>query len=77
VSEASWGLLEGPDHIQTPDSERLGDQNGLEGLRRQVGLSGVELIPFAGADDFFRIGHGGGPVEPWRKAFPTSVLAVV
>jgi hypothetical protein len=69
VSEASWGLLEGPDHIQTLDSERLGDQNGLEGLRWQVGLSGIELIPFAGADDFFRIGHDGGPVEALAEGF--------
>jgi hypothetical protein len=34
-----------------------------EGVRREVGLAGVELAPFAGAHDLAGISDRGGPVE--------------
>jgi hypothetical protein len=32
-------------------------------VRKEVGLAGVELAPFAGAHDLAGVGHRGGPVE--------------
>jgi hypothetical protein len=32
-------------------------------VRREIGLAGVELAPFAGAHDLAGVGDRGGPVE--------------
>jgi hypothetical protein len=40
-------------------------------------LSSVELAPFTASYDVLGVRHRRGPVEPCRKAFPTSVLGPV
>jgi hypothetical protein len=44
-----------PDHVEALDREQPCEGDGLERLHWQVGLPGVELAPFACADDFFRV----------------------
>jgi hypothetical protein len=34
-----------------------------------MGLSGIELTPFVGANDLLGIGYYGGPVEALSKSF--------
>jgi hypothetical protein len=46
-----------------PHGERPCDGDGLQDVRGEVGLAGVELAPFAGAHDLASVSERGGPVE--------------
>jgi hypothetical protein len=63
VGVALGRLSQGPDDIQSPHDERPCDRDGLQDVRREIGLAGVELEPFAGAHDLAGVGDRGGPVE--------------
>jgi hypothetical protein len=64
VGVAPGRLPQGPDDIQSPYGERPCDGDGLQDVRREIGLLGVELAPFAGACDLAGVGDRGGPVKP-------------
>ena len=70
MSEATWGLFEGFDHVEAPDHEWPGDGDGLKLLRRQVSLPSVELASFTPADNLLCILECSGPVETLVKGFP-------
>jgi hypothetical protein len=61
--------FEGLDQIKHPDCKRPCDRDRLERLSRQMGLLGIELTPFTGANNLLSIGYCGGPVEPLSKSF--------
>jgi hypothetical protein len=55
-------LSQGSDDVQSPHGERP-DGDGLQDVRREVEIVGVELAPFSGAHDLAGVGNRGGPVE--------------
>jgi hypothetical protein len=63
VGVAPERFPQGPDDVQPPHGEGPCDGDCLEGVRREVGLAGVELAPFAGAHDLAGVSDRGGPVE--------------
>jgi hypothetical protein len=63
VGEAPGRLSQGPDDVQSPHGEGPCNGDGLQGVRREVGFSGVELAPFAGAHDLAGVRDRGGPIE--------------
>jgi hypothetical protein len=52
MGEATRSLLEGPNHIESPDREWPCEGDSLKRLCWQVGLPGVELAPLACVDNF-------------------------
>jgi hypothetical protein len=63
VSIAPGRLSQGHDYVQSPHGERPCDKYGLESVSLEVGLTCVELAPFAGAYDLVGVGDRCGPVE--------------
>jgi hypothetical protein len=63
VGETPGHLSQGPDDVQSPHGESPCDGDGLQDVRREIGLVGVELSPFAGAHDLAGVSDRGGPVE--------------
>jgi hypothetical protein len=63
VSEAPERLSERSDHVEVPHGERPRDGDGLERLRREMSLSGVELAPLTVSYDVLRVCDCHGPVE--------------
>jgi hypothetical protein len=63
VGEAQGRFPQGPDDVQPPHGERPRDGDGPQDVRREVGFTGVELAPFAGAYDLAGVGDCGGPIE--------------
>ena len=55
--------LERFDHIKPLDRKQPRDEDHLECLSQQVGLSSVVLTPFVGAHNMFSIGYYGRLVE--------------
>jgi hypothetical protein len=56
-------LPQGPDDVQPPHGERPRDGDGLQDVRGEIGLAGVELAPFAGAHDLASVSDHSGPVK--------------
>ena len=69
VCVAPGRFSEGSDQIQSPDREGPRDGDGLEGLRREMGLPGIVLTPLARSNDARCIGDRRRPV----KALPEGV----
>jgi hypothetical protein len=67
AGEAARGLLERPDHVETPDRERPGEGDGLKRMCWQVGLPSVELAPLACTDNFLCVAQRRWPVETLAK----------
>jgi hypothetical protein len=63
VGVAPGRLLQGLDYVQPPHGKRPRDGYGLQGMSREIGLAGVKLAPFAGADDLVGVSDRGGPIE--------------
>jgi hypothetical protein len=70
MGEASGRLSERPHHVKVPHIERPCDGDCQKCLRREVGLSCVELAPIAAPFDFFGVCHCRGLVEPLSKSLP-------
>jgi len=51
------------DHIKPLDRKQPRDEDHLECLSQQVGLSSVVLTPFVGAHNLFNVGYCGWPVK--------------
>jgi len=79
VGEAPGRLLQRPDEVKTPDSERPGDGDRLQSLSGEMGLPSVKLASLTGPHDLRGVGHGGGPVEalPEGISYQRSRCSVV
>jgi hypothetical protein len=62
-------LLEWPHHVKVPNGERPRDGDGLERLRREMGLSSVELTPLATPYNVLGVRHRRWPVESLSESF--------
>lgn len=62
--------LEGPDQVEPPNYEGLGDGDGLQGLSRHMSLTGVVLTAPIDMNDMLGVGHGGQPIESLPECLP-------
>ena len=69
MSEATRGLFEGSDHVETLDREWLGDGDGMKLLHWQVSLSSIELASFTPVDHLLCFLLHSGPVKTLAKGF--------
>jgi hypothetical protein len=72
-------LLERSHHVHAPHRKRPCDGDGLERMRREVGLSCVELTPLAASHNVLGVSHRRCPVKTLLESFPdkaswTSVM---
>ena len=72
MSEATWGIFEGSDHVEALDHEWLGDGDGLKLLRQQMSLPSVELASFTPTDHLLCISQRSGLVKTLAKGFPNQ-----
>ena len=70
MSEATWGLFEGPNHVKALDREWPGDRDGLKLLRQQMSLPSIELASFTPTDNLLCISQRSGLVKTLVKGFP-------
>jgi hypothetical protein len=67
VGVAPGRFPQGFDDVQPSHGEGPCDRDCLEGVRREVGLAGVGLAPFAGAHDLAGIYDRSRPVKALTK----------
>jgi hypothetical protein len=63
-------LSERPHHVEVPHDERPRDGDSLECLRREMGLSSVELASLTTSYDVLGVHHSRGPVESLSESLP-------
>jgi hypothetical protein len=70
MGETAWRRREGPDHVKTPTSKRLGWRYSDEAVSWNMRLFAEELTILASAHEVLHVGHCGGPPETGSVCFP-------